>query len=52
MQKGRYKPKLGGRRRWLRHLSLDKGCNSPEEEHKLNKRGYILYIPIKKKKVS
>jgi transposase len=38
------------RRRRLQHLCLDKGYNSAEEEQKLIKRGYILHIPIKKKK--
>lgn len=36
--------------RRLQHLCLDKGYNSAEEEQKLIKRGYILHIPIKKKK--
>jgi hypothetical protein len=34
----------------LQHLSLDKGYKSTEEEQKLIKRGYVLNIPIKKKK--
>lgn len=38
------------RRRRLQHLCLDKGYNSVEEEQKLIKRGYVLHIPIKKKK--
>jgi transposase len=38
------------RRRRLQHLCLDKGYKSAEEEQKLIKRGYILHIPIKKKK--
>jgi transposase len=38
------------RRRRLQHLCLDKGYNSVEEEQKLIKRGYILHIPIKKKR--
>ena len=40
-------------RRRLRHLCLDKGYKSTEEEEEeqeLIKRGYILHIPIKKKK--
>lgn len=44
----RFKPR--SRRRRLQHLCLDKGYNSAEEEQKLIKRGYILHIPIKKKK--
>src|SRR3954464_1213129 len=32
------------------HLCLDKGYNSEHEEKELNKRGYVLHIPIKKKK--
>ena len=32
------------------HLYLDKGYNSEHEEQELIKRGYILHIPIKKKK--
>lgn len=32
------------------HLCLDKGYKSTEEEQELIKRGYILHIPIKKKK--
>jgi transposase len=32
------------------HLCLDKGYNSAEEEQELIKRGYVLHIPIKKKK--
>jgi len=38
------------RRRQLQHLCLDKGYKSAQEEQKLIKRGYILHIPIKKKK--
>ena len=38
------------RRRLIQHLCLDKGYNSAEEEQKLIKRGYVLHIPIKKKK--
>ena len=32
------------------HLCLDKGYNSKHKEQELIKRGYILHIPIKKKK--
>ena len=43
-----------GRRRKVRrqqqHLCLDKGYNSENEEQELIKQGYILHIPIKKKK--
>lgn len=38
------------RRRLLQHLCLDKGYKSKEEEQELIKRGYILHIPIKKKR--
>src|SRR5687768_12948744 len=38
------------RRRLIQHLCLDKGYNSAEEEQELIKRGYVLHIPIKKKK--
>lgn len=49
------KRRRGRRRSWSKrqlrqHLCLDKGYNSTEEEQKLIKRGYILHIPIKKKK--
>jgi transposase len=37
-------------RRKLQHLCLDKGYNSEYEEQELIKRGYVLHIPIKKKK--
>jgi len=41
------------RKRPLRqHLCPDKGYNSIQEEHELIKRGYVLHIPIKKKKGS
>jgi transposase len=46
----RSKLKSRRRRRRLQHLCLDKGYKSAEEEQKLIKRGYILHIPIKKKK--
>jgi len=32
------------------HLCLDKGYNSKHKEQELIKRGYILHIPLKKKK--
>jgi hypothetical protein len=38
------------RRRRLQHLCLDKGYKSAEEEQELIKRGYVLHIPIEKKK--
>lgn len=38
------------RRRRLQHLCLDKRYKSAEEEQELIKRGYVLHIPIKKKK--
>ncbi|MDR4491952.1 MAG: transposase [Candidatus Nitrosocosmicus sp.] len=38
------------RPRQLQHLCLDKGYKSAQEEQKLIKRGYVLHIPIKKKK--
>jgi putative transposase len=37
-------------RRQQQHLCLDKGYNSKNEEQELIKRGYVLHIPIKKKK--
>jgi IS5 family transposase len=37
-------------KRRRQHLCLDKGYKSAEEEQELIKRGYILHIPIKKKK--
>jgi transposase len=37
-------------RRQQQHLCLDKGYNSEHEEKELIKRGYVLHIPIKKKK--
>jgi transposase len=45
-----YRSKLKSRRRRLQHLCLDKGYKSEQEEQELIKRGYILHIPIKKKK--
>jgi transposase len=45
--------KYKNRKRRIRlqqHLCLDKGYNSEQEEKELIKRGYILHIPIKKKK--
>jgi transposase len=38
------------RRGQQQHLCLDKGYNSEHEEQELIKRGYVLHIPIKKKK--
>ena len=38
------------RKRLLQHLCLDKGYKSTEEELELIKRGYILHIPLKKKR--
>jgi IS5 family transposase len=34
----------------LLHLCLDKGYKSIEEEQELIKRGYVLHIPIKRKR--
>ena len=45
-----HKPKPGTKRR-LQHLCLDKAYNSEPEEQELIKRGYVLHIPYKKKKV-
>jgi len=45
-----YKPRSGRGRDRRQHLCLDKGYNSEQEEQKLIKRGYVLHIPIKKKK--
>jgi IS5 family transposase len=42
--------KSKNKRRQQQHLCLDKGYKSAEEEQKLIKRGYVLHIPIKKKK--
>src|SRR3954462_13392817 len=39
--------RIGGQQQ---HLCLDKGYNSENEEQELIKRGYVLHIPIKKKK--
>ncbi|MDN5845853.1 MAG: transposase, partial [Candidatus Nitrosocosmicus sp.] len=39
-----------GRRRKRQHLCLDKGYKSTEEEQELIKRGFVLHIPIKKKR--
>lgn len=46
----RRKRRSGSKRKSRQHLCLDKGYNSAEEEQKLIKRGYILHIPVKKKK--
>jgi transposase len=43
------KPRSGRRKR-RQHLCLDKGYNSAQQEQELIKRGYVLHIPIKKKK--
>lgn len=40
----------GRRGRRKQHLCLDKGYNSKQEEQELIKRGYVLHIPIKKKR--
>jgi len=48
-QHSSHKPKRGTRRR-LQHLCLDNAYNSEPEEQELIKRGYVLYIPYKKKK--
>ena len=42
--------KREGRGIGRQHLCLDKGYNSVHEEQELIKRGYMLHIPIKKKK--
>lgn len=44
-----HKSKLGTRKR-LQHLCLDRAYISEQEEQELIKRGYVLHIPIKKKK--
>ncbi len=44
------KPRPGRRRKRRQHLCLDKGYKSAQEEQELIKRGYVLHIPIKKKK--
>ena len=38
------------RRRKLQHLCLDKAYNSESEEQELIKRGYVLHIPLKRKR--
>lgn len=45
-----YKTKKTGRGRKLQHLCLDKAYNSKQEEQELVKRGYVLHIPIKRKR--
>ena len=45
-----HKSKLRTRRRLRQHLCLDKAYVSEQEEQELIKRGYVLHIPIKKKK--
>jgi transposase len=42
--------KSKNKRRQQQHLCLDKGYKSAEQEQELIKRGYMLHIPIKKKK--
>jgi putative transposase len=42
--------KSGSGRRRRQHLCLDKGYKSAQEEQELIKRGFVLHIPIKKKK--
>ena len=44
-----HKPKPGTRR-GLQHLCLDKAYHSEPEEQELNKRGYVLHIPRKRKR--
>jgi hypothetical protein len=44
-----HKSKLETRRR-LQHLCLDKAYHSEPEEQELNKRGYVLHIPQKRKR--
>ncbi len=46
-----HKTKTGTGKRKLQHLCLDKAYNSESEENTLIKRGYVLYIPSKRKKV-
>jgi hypothetical protein len=46
----RIKRAIWRKRLFLQHLCLDKGYNSAKEEQELIKRGYVLHIPIKKKK--
>jgi transposase len=41
----------GRKRRRLQHLCLDKAYNSEQEEQELIKRGYVLHIPPKRKRV-
>ena len=45
------KLKKTGRIRKLQHLCLDKAYNSEPEEKELIKRGYVLHIPQKRKRV-
>ena len=44
------KYRKGRRIRRQQHLCFDKGYNSEHEVQELIKRGYVLHIPIKKKK--
>ena len=46
-----HKPKPKTRRRLQHFLCLDKAYNSEPKEQELIKRGYILHISYKKKKV-
>jgi putative transposase len=46
----KYKNKKRRTRIQQHHLCLDKGYNSKHEEQELIKQGYILHIPLKKKK--
>ena len=50
LSRSKTKSRRRRRRRRLQHLCLDKGYKPTEEEQELIKRGYILHIPIKKKK--
>jgi len=45
-----HRTKPGTRRRLRQHLCLDKAYISEQEEQELIKRGYVMHIPIKKKK--
>jgi hypothetical protein len=45
-----HRSKLRTRRRLRQHLCLDKAYVSEQEGQELIKRGYVLHIPIKKKK--
>ncbi len=45
-----HETKTRGRRRKLQHLCLDKAYNSEPQEQELIKRGYVLHIPLKRKR--